>query len=359
MLTFEEILRVASELEAASSSEDREVVWLSSRNVVGLARTYEGRVELFFRGPELNVRSRVIRQCLEHHTWHRTGGDPVEANRIMLPGVGHFDQVAAFISTELLRNGADTDPAAAFLRSEPIIELAIHRLRLSDEALLGLAGELVILEGLLSAAPRGAVGMVVSSWFGWRESRRDFELGEVGVEVKTTTRTVSAHRVQGVHQVEPVSGAEDLLILASVGAEWVPDGSANAYTIPSLVDSVVEHVRHASAEPEATNLIRAFLARLREYGDASELGYDHPTMSSNPIYARPFVTRFCRGYDMTDPAVDVLRSDDVLSKQHVESGSVTFAINLPDRITGDINPVVGVRTTAESILGAAGVLSHE
>lgn len=359
MLTFEEIYRVASELEAASSSDDREVVWLSSRNVVGLARTYEGRVELFFRGPELKVRSRVIRQCLEHHTWHRTGGDPVEANRIMLPGVGHFDQVAAFISTELLRNGADSDPAAAFLRSEPIIELAIQRLRLSDEALLGLAGELVILEGLLSAAPPESAREVLSSWCGWRESRRDFELGDVGVEVKTTTRTVSAHRVQGVHQVEPVAGLEDLLILASIGAEWVPEGNASAYAIPSLVDAVVEHVRKALTEPEATNLIRTFLARLREYGDERELGYDHATMAANPIYARPFVTRFCRGYDMTDSAVDVLRSDDILNRRHVESGSVAFTINLPDRITGDVNPVVGVRTIAERILGAAGILDPE
>ncbi|MGB3764515.1 MAG: PD-(D/E)XK motif protein, partial [Ornithinimicrobium sp.] len=324
---------------------------------VGLARTHERRVELFFRGPELNVKSRVIRQCVEHHTWHRTGGDPVEANRIMLPGVGHFDQVAAFISTELLRNGADADPATAFRRSEPIIELAIQRLRLSDEALLGLAGELVILEGLLDAAPPSSVGEVLSSWCGWRESRRDFELGEVGVEVKTTTRAVSAHRVQGVHQVEPLEGVEDLLVLASIGAQWVPSGNASAFAIPALVDAIGAHVRDAVTDPEATTLIHTFLARLREYGDDGQLGYDHATMATHPVYARPFITRFCRGYDMTDPAIDVLRSDDVLRRQHVESGSVSFAVNLPDRVTGDVNPVVGAQAIAEHILGAAGLIS--
>jgi hypothetical protein len=356
MLTFEEIYQVAAGLEPASTSDDRDVVWLSSNNVVGLARTHEGRVELFFRGPELQVRSRVIRQCLEHHVWHRTGGEPVEANRIMLPGVGHFDQVAAFISTEMLRNGADTDTARAFQRSEPIIELAIQRLRLSDEALLGLAGELLVLVGLLDAAPDAAVGAVLASWFGWRESRRDFDLGEVGVEVKTTTRSVSAHRVQGVHQVEASAGVEDLLVLVSVGAEWVPSGSASAFTIPDLVDAALDRVAEAAVDPARSEMAQTFLGRLREYGGDHELGYDHATMANNPTYGRPFVTRFFRGYDMTDPAVDVLRSDDVLCRSHVEAGSVAFSINLPERVTGDVNPVVGVQAVSARILTAAGIL---
>jgi hypothetical protein len=354
--TYEEIFRRTLHLAPSPTPDERRVDWVSQGNVVGLARTYDGRVELFLSGPAVQPRSRIVRECVEHQTWHRTDGEPVDANRILLPGAGHFDQVAAFISTELLRNGADTDITGAFTRTEPIIELAIERLRLSDEALLGLAGELLLLEGLLSRAPDQHVGAVLSSWLGWRESRRDFELGTVGVEVKSTTRTVSAHHVQGVHQVEPEAGEEEALYLVSIGVLWVPPDHGDAYAIPDLVDSVRQRLSAAMAEPASADAIQTFLSRVREYGADIETGYDHHTMSASPVYRRRFVTRFCRSYDMTDPLVSVIRADDVSRKAHVEAGSVTFAVNLPDRINGDLNPTTGMRPVAEQILGAAGLL---
>lgn len=356
MSTYEEIFRRTLGLARSPSSDERRVDWMSQGNVVGLARTYDGRVELFLSGPAVTPRSRIVRECVEHQTWHRTDGEPLDASRILLPGAGHFDQVAAFISTELLRNGADTDLTAAFNRTEPIIELAIERLRLSDQALLGLAGELLLLEGLLSRAPEQHVGAVLASWLGWRESRRDFELGTVGVEVKTTTRTVSAHRVQGVHQVEPARGEEDALYLVSIGALWVPPDHHDAYTIPTLVESVLDRILASMDEPARSDAVHGFVGRIREYGGDRETGYDHQTMSASPVYNRRFVTRFFRAYDMTDPLVNVIGADDVSRKTHVEAGSVTFSVSLPDRVNGDLNPVTGIRAVAERVLDAAGLL---
>jgi hypothetical protein len=52
---------------------------------------------------------------------------------------------------------------------------------------------------------------------------------------------------------------------------------------------------------------------------------------------------------MADPAVEVLRRDDLITHQHVDAQSVTFRVELPATISLN-NPIVGARRVAEAIL---------
>lgn len=351
-VSYERLLATVEALTAAPSVRERDVRWATDSAVVGVARAVDGKIEIFLSGDPLVAASNSIREVLEHQIWHRHHDLPtLEANRLLLPLAGHFDQMAALICTELLRNGADTDLARAFRLTEPLIELAMTRMRLSDQALLGLAGELLFLNSMCQQGGPGRIGDLVNAWDGWKESRRDFALGSVGIEVKTTTRASSIHQIQGVHQLERHDGgidqaAETALLLVSIGLIW--DEQDSGFTIPGLVDSVLEQLRGAGRE----DLVDVFLAHVREYGTSSEIGYNHGTMSGDVRFNRKFIPRFVRGYDMTDPTIQVLRSDDLAPYSQVVADSVMFRIRLPDRVSGDVNPVWGLHETASAVLDA-------
>ena len=94
-------------------------------------------------------------------------GSPLQANRLLFPPFGHFYQIAALIATEMLHENADQNLPRAFAVTEPIIELAIKRLELSEAALLGLAGELLLLDALVRRSDAAYVGRLVAAWEGW------------------------------------------------------------------------------------------------------------------------------------------------------------------------------------------------
>lgn len=357
MTSYEAITRKVAALDPSESAVTRDVSWVTPAGVVGLSRTTNGRIEIFLTGNQLAPSSQLVQETLEYQTWHRTGVfPPFEANRLLLPGVGHYDQVAAFICTELLRSGADSDLTLAFKSTEPIIELAIKRLRLSDQSLLGLAGELLLLDALIRQVEDERVSSVVRAWHGWKESLRDFKWGQIGVEVKTTTRSTSSHMVQGMHQIECRDGEDGTapergLRLVSIGLQWASDPD-NAYSIPELVDSVIERLASAPRLPASADLIGTFLAHVREYGSGADLGYDHRSMAKDIAFARPFIVRFVRGYDMTDLSIKLLRAADVSPYVHLDRKSITYRVELPASVSGDLNPIVGLHQTAKAILDA-------
>jgi len=148
MNTYEEVLTDIAALPSGVAGNNRDIRWLTQANVIGVARDPLGRLEVFLAGPQLTPRTATLRSAIEFHAWHRAHGQPLTATRLLLPAFGHFDHVAAFICTELLREGAERDIERAFAVTEPIIELAIKRLQLSEAALLGLAGELLLLDAV-------------------------------------------------------------------------------------------------------------------------------------------------------------------------------------------------------------------
>lgn len=350
MTSYEEVLVRIGAVPPGNTGDDRTITWLTDAQVVGLARNSRGHLELFLAGAPLKPRTGTVKSAMHHHSWHRDTQPPLSANRIRLPALGHFDQVGALIVTELLREKADANLERAFAVTEPLIELAIKRLEISENAILGLVGELLLLDVVCRRVADLNVGPVVQAWDGWRRSARDLTWEGTGVEIKTTTRTTSSHAIHGVHQIEPTAATDDdpgeaRLILVSIGLHPA-DHNVPALSIPSLVESIVKRL-HATG---ASGLVDDFLTCVAIYGSESGIGYEHATMAKEAPFTTPFTVTFIRGYDMTDPGVQVLRRDDVVAHQHVDAQSLTFRVDLPATISIN-NPISGARRVAEAILG--------
>jgi hypothetical protein len=354
LTSYEEQLLIVQSLVRSSTEDDRRIEWCSRERVIGLARTATGRIEIFLEGPRLEARFQRVRQAIAYERWFRAGGDELLANRILLPSAGHFEQVAAFLCTELLRSGAIIDLAGAFARTEPLIELAIEDLLIADESFLGLCGEMVLLHGLVRAATRERVADVIDSWKGHRESARDFQLGWVGVEVKTTTHSTSSHMFAGVHQLEVghgVDGADETkFVLASLGFEWTnPDDQLNTTSMPELVGELIERINEALGA-SAVSIVDELIRHIADYGSPRTLGYDHYTMADRTRFNRRFRLRFARLYDMGDEVIRLLTTDDMRARPFIDSDSLLLRVNLPDRVNGDMNPIVGLFNCVQEIL---------
>ncbi|GEA81935.1 PD-(D/E)XK motif protein [Cellulomonas uda] len=352
---FERLRERLEQQPPAPSAEDRELVWADPGHLLALARDDRGQVEIFVVGPPLTASTRVVAANLVHHTWRTSDGSTFDASRVVLPGEPHFDGVATLVCAELLRNGVDRSPQAAFAQVEPVIALALRRAVLGDEVLAGLVGELVVLDRILRVTAPRAAAEVVAGWYGHDRSTRDIQLRGVGVEVKTTTGPRSIHSVSGVRQVElgrAVDGRpESALYLASVGVTWLDEDVAGL-TLPGLVDSILNHLEAAHVGPED---VAELLKRVMHYGGDAGLGYDHAHHNLYPRFLRPFELRFERLYDLTDEKVHVLTSKHLEGLDHVEVESVGYTIVLPDRLRGDVNPVAGLHAVATTIARRAGL----
>lgn len=349
MTSYEAVLNQINVVPAGTIGDDRAITWLTDAKVVGIARNSSGHLELFLAGDELKPRTGTVKNAMRYHSWHRDSLPPLNANRICLPALGHFDQVGAFIAAELLREKADVNLERAFAVTEPLIELAINRMEISENAILGLVGELLLLDALCRRAADPQVGPIVQAWDGWRRSARDFTWEGTGVEIKTTTRATSSHAIHGVHQIEPTPVSDDdtgeaRLLLVSIGLRQA-DLNAPALSIPSLVESILERLNATGA----SGLVEKFLTRVSVYGAESGIGYEHATMVNEAPFTTTFSTTFVRGYDMTDSAVQVLRRDDLITHQHVDAQSVTFRVELPATISLD-NPIVDAPRVVDAIL---------
>lgn len=348
-MTYEEILQAVAGIAPSEDAGARTLRWLGRNAQIALARDNSGHLEVFLAGPRLECSSAIVRECLDHRSWYRSGDQaPLEANRILLSAAGYFDQIAAFLCTELLRNGADADLVTAFHATEPVIALTIERMRLGEGMLTGLAGELLLLDAMLrQAVGPGPTERLLSSWAGYAHSLRDFILGDLGVEVKTTTGLISSHLVEGVHQVEPDSRTEsrtgpEQLYLCSIGIEWLPsEEGEGALSLEHLVQDIIVRLE-AELGASAVHHAELFRSHVSEYGGGALLGTGHTSLLDSASLGRPFRVRFVRTYDMQDPHILVLRADDVRQRPFVELSSVRFRVNLPSQVSGDVNPILGL-----------------
>jgi hypothetical protein len=250
----------------------------------------------------------------------------------------------------LIDEGVDHDAQSAFSAVEPLIALALSREWVTDLTLVGLIGELVLLESLVETSDFGATHDVVNMWAGSVPSARDFQIGSVGVEVKTTQGPLSVHHVEGVHQVELGHSNENVpetaLFLLSLGISFIVHPSEGR-SLPELVDSVLGRL----SEPGVRD---TFLARIKQYGGDAAIGYDHPRDRTRSRYTKRFYLRFERLYDMTDDRLKLLTSAQLSGLLNVDASSVSFRVVLPDRIRGELNPVVGLSPISRRLLEIAG-----
>ncbi|WP_158548054.1 PD-(D/E)XK motif protein [Desertihabitans brevis] len=313
-----------------------------------MARTSRQQVEIFIPGAPLRASVSTVKEHLDHRTWYH-GHEPIDANRIVIPHGPGYDQIAAVICKELIDAGVAEDREGAFTACEGLIAVALDPLVRQDDAVLGLLGELYALEALVSRATDDHVVTVLDGWQGWKPSLRDFELGRVGVEVKATRRPDSQHRLQGLHQAEPtvVDGVKEQLFLLSLGLEAADEDTEGSINLQDMVRRIEEQLAERGLAAEH---IEGFRTHVRDY----LRGLD-PTSSHRPAWSAPHVVRFARLYDMNDEKVQegVLRSSQVSSSSFVVQSSITYTMNLPPRVSGDLNPTDGPNQFAQRLLRAA------
>jgi hypothetical protein len=349
---YEWLRTTIMQLSVSPNGGLRAVMWVDPGAVLGVARTTTGAVEIFIRGGVIDAHNPSVKDALEHSSWTTDDGGTVEANRLVLPSAPHFDQVAAFICAELLKAGIAAQRERAFHETEPVVALAMRRASLSNASLLGFAGELIFLRSLLWTAPPSAAPMILSSWKGSGQSSRDFQFGAVGVEVKTTTRPTSVHHIQGVNQVElgnAVDGEpETSLFLLSLGLKWLDSESGGGYSIPEVAGAILDRLTSHELKVQ-------FVEGMKRYGTESGVGYDHANHARSAHYTHRFAVKWARLYDVVDPHLELLSSEILAGLRHVVAKSVSFQVELPERVSGDINPVAGLGESTSKVLISAGL----
>ena len=117
-VTYEQMLGIVAGLGPPASGRHRRITWcVPGAALWGLvSRSCRPHRDLS-RGPTAGGSDRNRRaRHLHDGRWAREGGYPFDASRLVLPPSGHFDQVAAFICTELIRQGALVDLPGTFHR---------------------------------------------------------------------------------------------------------------------------------------------------------------------------------------------------------------------------------------------------
>lgn len=343
---YERLRMEIATADASKSAKSRDLHWATQGRTLGFARASDGRLELFFVGQRLWSGRPSLSRRLEYDEWSLEDGSALPATRLLLPNEPHFDQVAAWVCAELILREVDSDASRAFQACEDLIALALEKGIADSESVLGLCGELLFLDGLTRAAPHLTSSLALTAWKGHERSTRDFQFGELGIEVKTTTRQTSEHHIQGTHQVELGIAAdgevETDLRLLSLGVTWLPVDSAG-FSLGALADAI----RSRLDVDQRSEFDRRLASYLGSTGFMFEAGIDSDHL---PIeLRRPFGLSFARLYDLKDERIRLIRSTD-LTDLMVIPESVSFSVRLPDSVDGTLNPVSELPTIVSTVL---------
>lgn len=349
--TYENILQTLVGI-ALPSGKDREVEWIDSSHL-GLAVDRFGACELFLLADVTATLPLVIRH-LKRDKWEGEDGGQFEASRLVFPPDDHYRAVTAFVAEELIRNGLfGASPAEAFAKTEPLIELALRRVAISEEDLLGILGELYLLETALAVAADNQQLRVkiLDGWRGSGNSARDFLLMDTAIEVKATRKANSTHHVNGLLQVDPrrdqAGTPVEQLYLLSIGFVPAQTSNASAVTLPEQVEKILGLLEQPPNPGERSSQQELFLSKVEEYGSSGG-GYHHDRMKNWSSYQQRYSYAFQRLYDMNDEAVLVLRQAQI--PPHVCSTGLAFTVTLPNTISNDVNPEVDIHQAMSRIL---------
>ena len=141
---------------------------------------------------------------------------------------------------------ASADPLDAFVETlEVWRSILTERTRMSATAEIGLFGELLVLQALIStgaAAP--------TAWRGGLGEEHDFGLADVDAEIKTTTGERRQHWIHGLTQL--INTGDTPLWLVSLQITRAGDGTG--HTLPALIDVVLAAIDESMHDLIAKNL---------------------------------------------------------------------------------------------------------
>ncbi|MEQ9435655.1 PD-(D/E)XK motif protein [Hyphomonas sp.] len=140
---------------------------------------------------------------------------------------------------------------------------------------IGLVGELLVLEHLISMLPAQEG---VAAWRGWDAAEHDFDLGDADLEVKTTLSERRQHRIASATQLVPTSGRE--LRLASLQITPASEHAPDAVDLTTLVRRIAGRI----AEEEVQEDFFARLKRVRWTEATASLYTNRFRLRSRPAH---------------------------------------------------------------------------
>lgn len=151
--------------------------------------------------------------------------------QVLTDSVPLFPTIYALIGDVLRRiDAGEKDNVLALANSLRNFEALVAKANgISRDEAVGLYGELLVLEALISA---GKVD--VRAWIGANHQCHDFRLSTLELEVKTTTSNTRQHFVHGLNQLNPSPDHELFVVSIRLGNP----GSGPSRSLDDLVDSL-------------------------------------------------------------------------------------------------------------------------
>ncbi len=109
--------------------------------------------------------------------------------------------------------------------------------RLSDDAVKGLIGELLVLRKLLKGSSSSDIDLLLSAWKGPYDKGKDFELESLDIEIKTKNSSSLSVKISSEHQLNPNPGKDLQMWIVSVQQHH-----ETGETLSSLIWAVYSHV---------------------------------------------------------------------------------------------------------------------
>lgn len=116
----------------------------------------------------------------------------------------------------------------------------------------------------------------------------------------------------------------------------------------TTIESLVKEIASALPAPRRP----AFIEAVRGYCGMGLL-IDEDGTAGQVSLRLPFISTYERLYDLQDDRIRLPRSADFATFTDLVSDSVTFEIELPERVRGDRNPVVGLAAALSALLATS------
>ena len=355
-MSFDQIANLLEDMTLPDKGDHFKIEWLAPETLA-VGRNSTGGHCIFMVCDPLAPTIAAVERAIRYGRWQPSGAPVISSNLLALPSGSEFGTAAAAIAAELLRRRTTSgDPLTElFAQVEEFISLVLRRVLLPPDFVLGLLGELVILDELLEAmGVRAQEGDPTAVWRGWMQQARDFVLGVTSIEVKTTGLQVSRHHIHGLEQVEARildEGATERLFLGSIGLRRTGTGG---YSVAELTRRILSRLTpDSSADGELNDSQRRFLDRLAQYGPRDSVGYVHAEMSEQDLYTEGYTSTFPpRFYDMADDNIRLIRTADLTGQfENVRAQGISYIIELPPVVPGSIeNPKPDFRVLLRSLV---------
>ena len=217
---------------------------------------------------------------------------------------------------------AGADPLEAFVDTlEVWRSILTERSRMSATAEIGLFGELLVLQAVIST---GAA--TPTAWRGGRGEEHDFGLPDVDAEIKTTTGERRQHWIHGLTQL--VNTGATPLWLVSLQITRAGDGG---HTLPELIDLVL-----AAVDESMRDLIAKNLAEVDWREDTRDLFDERWRLRSAPLALQ------------VDDSLPRL-TPEVLKRADMDTSGlrqVTYEIDVTDKTPAEPLPTALAKTLA-------------